>query len=125
MERKVVLLVEDDPDVREVASFILSEMGFEVLEAGDGLSGLALVETIPGIDVLFTDIVMPGLDGVMLAERAHEIRPDLPVVYATGFADRVREMRHARLEGEVLQTPFRRRDLATAIERALGSAGAG
>jgi CheY-like chemotaxis protein len=118
MEPKVVLLVEDDPDVRELASLFLSELGFEVLEAGDGLAGLALIETIPAIDLLFTDIVMPGLDGVSLAERAKEIRPDLAVVYATGFAGRVRELKEARLEGPVLQKPFRQRELARAIERA-------
>lgn len=125
MERKVVLLVEDDPDIREIASLILSEMGFEVLEAGDGLAGVALVETIPGIDLLFTDIEMPGLDGVTLAERAREIRPDLPVVYATGFAERVRALKAAQPTEEVLQKPFRKHELAKAIERALASAGAG
>ena len=117
MERKVILLVEDDPDVRELASLFLSELGFEVLEAGDGLAGLALVETIPEIDLLFTDIVMPQMDGVTLAERAREIRPDLPVVYATGFAGRVRELKETRL-GPVLQKPFRQREVASAIEQA-------
>jgi CheY-like chemotaxis protein len=121
MDRKVILLVEDDPDVRELASLFLSELGFEVLEAGDGLAGLALVETIPAIDLLFTDIVMPGLDGVTLGQRAKEIRPDLPVVYATGFAGRVREIRESRLEGPVLQKPFRQHDVADAIERAFAA----
>jgi CheY-like chemotaxis protein len=121
MEPKVVLLVEDDPDVRELASLFLSELGFEVLEAGDGLAGLALIETIPEIDLLFTDIVMPGLDGVSLAERAKEIRPDLAIVYATGFAGRVRELKETRL-GPVLQKPFRQREVAQAIERAFAGA---
>jgi CheY-like chemotaxis protein len=119
---KVILLVEDDPDVRELAGLILSDLGYEVLEAGDGLAGLALLETFQEIDLLFTDIVMPGLDGVTLAERAKEVRPDLPVVYATGFADRVRDIKQAHLEGPLLQKPFRRRELAGVIERAFAAA---
>jgi CheY-like chemotaxis protein len=118
MERRVILLLEDDPDVRELAGLFLSDLGFEMVEAADGLAGLALVETIPEIELLFTDIVMPGLDGVSLAERAKEIRPELPVVYASGYAGRVREKKEARLEGPVLQKPFRQRDVARAIERA-------
>src|SRR5215813_5796130 len=82
-----VLVVEDDDDVREFAVRVLRDNGFRVLEAVNAGVALILLEQEIPIEVLFTDIVMPGEpDGIGLADRAKALRPDLRVLYTTGFA---------------------------------------
>ncbi len=83
----VVLVVEDDERVREVAVETLRQSGFRVLAAPDGAAALALLERGARVDVVFSDIAMPGgLDGVELGRAARRLRPELPVLLATGFA---------------------------------------
>ena len=82
-----VLIVEDEALVREVTGIEFEEAGFRVLSAGDGAEALAMIGEDPGIDLLFTDISLPGgIDGWTIALRARETRPDLPVIYATGYS---------------------------------------
>lgn len=82
-----VLVVEDQPSVRRVIRRLILRLGYEVVEASDGQEALALLEESPGIDILFTDIVLPGeLDGVMLGRAARAAHPDLRVVHTTGYA---------------------------------------
>jgi CheY-like chemotaxis protein len=101
-----VLVVEDDEDVREFAVRALREYGFRVLEAVNGGVALVLLAQDLPIEVLFTDIVMPGEpDGIGLAERAKEMRPDLRVLYATGFAGAGRLDAHP-VYGTVLSKPY-------------------
>src|SRR3979490_1683550 len=77
--------VEDDDAVREFAVHVLRDRGYAVIEAVNGGVALVLLEQDLPIDLLFTDIVMPGEpDGVALAERAKELRPNLRVLYTTG-----------------------------------------
>ena len=81
-----VLLVEDDPRVREVTAEMLREAGFVVRVAADGWQAMALLRGGEPVDVLFSDIVMPGgMNGVELAQRARRLRPALPVLLATGY----------------------------------------
>ena len=83
-----VLFVEDEALLRLVIAEELRDAGFEVIEAGDGGSALDELQKGSRIDLLFTDIRLPGrLNGWDLAERARKLRPHLPVVYATGFTD--------------------------------------
>jgi len=82
-----VLVAEDDNQVREVAAEMLREAGFRVLAAADGRQALALLERGEAVDVLFTDVVMPGgLSGVELARKARALRPDIGVILASGYA---------------------------------------
>jgi CheY-like chemotaxis protein len=81
---RLLLLVEDDQLVRMTLAEGLSDAGFEVLEAEDAESGLALLASRPDIAVLLTDINLPGADGFALAHAARVLRPQLPVVYASG-----------------------------------------
>src|SRR5690348_13293238 len=77
-EAPVVLVVDDEPDVLELASMILSLQGYTVVEAANGAEALETLREQPKIEVLFTDIVMPGgLDGFELAHQAKQLRPDL------------------------------------------------
>ena len=115
---KTILVVEDDPDVREVALAVLEGAGYRVVEAtsGDEAYQLLLAHPEMQIDLMFTDIVMPGrLDGIDLANAACALRPHLQVLYATGFANLVRANRDADLQGPVLRKPYRPGDLRRAI----------
>lgn len=92
--RTVVLFVEDEPLVRMLGTDVLEDAGFGVVEAGTGDEALERLEAHPEVDVLFTDVRMPGsLDGVQLARIVHDRRPDVRLVVASA---------HARLRAEDL-----------------------
>lgn len=82
-----VLVVDDDPVVRETAVHLFRDLGFEVLDTYNGRDALRLIRAHSGIRLLFTDVRMPGMDGRTLAEAAHEIRADLKVVFTSGYVD--------------------------------------
>jgi CheY-like chemotaxis protein len=113
-----ILVVEDDRDVRELAITVLETAGYRVLEAsnGDEAHRLLLAHADLSVDLLFTDIVMPGrLDGIDLAKEARSLRPGLKVLYASGFANLVREHREEDMLGAVLPKPYRPADLQRAV----------
>lgn len=84
-ERAVVLIVEDEPLVRMLGADVLEEAGFEVVEAFNGDEALQVLEARPDIDVLFTDVNMPGsLDGLDLARVVHARRPDIKLLISSG-----------------------------------------
>jgi len=84
----VVLVVEDEPPVRMIVVDVLSDRGYTVLEAGDGHSGLHIVESSTRIDLLVTDVGLPGgMNGRQLADAARQKRPDLKVLFITGYAE--------------------------------------
>ena len=115
---KTILVVEDDRDVREVALAVLEGTGYRVLEAASGDDAYRLLMAHPDlqIDLLFTDVVMPGrLDGIDLANAARALRPQLRVLYATGFANLVRANRDSELQGPLLCKPYRPGELRAAI----------
>ena len=86
--KPTVLVVEDEELLRIIVNDELREAGFEVMEAEDGGKALAILTSGRRVDLLFTDIRMPGgLSGWDVAEQARALRPDLPVIYATGFSD--------------------------------------
>jgi CheY-like chemotaxis protein len=121
---RTILVVDDDRDVREVALAVLEEAGYRVLEAATGDAAYRLLAAHPElhIDVLFTDVVMPGhLDGIDLADAARTLRPELRVLYATGFANLVRANRDNDLRGPLLRKPYRPRELRAAIVALLDS----
>jgi CheY-like chemotaxis protein len=84
---EVVLVVEDEAVVRALIVDVLIEMGYEVLEAADGPSGLAVLQSGRRIDLLLSDIGLPGLNGRQLADAARATRPDLKVLFMTGYAE--------------------------------------
>ena len=120
---ELVLVVDDDHDVRHVAVLTLQELGYTVLEAENGPAALAVLAGNPGVDLLFTDIVMPGgMNGLELASEATRLHPDLKVLYASGYAHGVAGGGSAGPGAEILVKPYRDRDLARAIRVALGAA---
>ena len=86
--RETILIVEDDPRVRRVSLRRLKELGYSVLEAENGPAALAIIERGDAFDLLFTDVVMAGgMSGIELAQKARESRPDLKVLFTSGYAE--------------------------------------
>jgi CheY-like chemotaxis protein len=113
----LILVVEDDDDIREFSVKTLRAEGYRVLEAANGGVALVLLGQDLPIRVLFTDIVMPGEpDGLDLAERARALRPDLKILYTTGFTAAARLDGH-RVYGSVLSKPYRGQELADEVAR--------
>jgi PAS domain S-box-containing protein len=85
---EIVLVVEDDPRVRRVSVRRLKELGYTVVEADSGPAALAVIDRNQSIDLIFTDIVMPGgMTGVELAREARTRRPDLKILFTSGYAE--------------------------------------
>jgi CheY-like chemotaxis protein len=82
---EIILVVEDEAKVRHMTVDALRELGYTVVQAGDGKQALEQIAMQPRIDLLFTDIVMPGMSGRQLADRATEERPGLKILYTTGY----------------------------------------
>ncbi|MBF0129143.1 MAG: MASE4 domain-containing protein [Alphaproteobacteria bacterium] len=121
---ELVLVAEDNADMRRVAVRQLADLGYRVVEADSGDKALALIEGGLVPDILFTDVIMPGsLDGIDLADRACSLLPGLPVLLSSGFTERVILDTHERNGREVvyplLAKPFRKDDLARALRRVL------
>ena len=121
---EVVLVVDDDLDVRHVAVMTLQEFGYTVLEAENGPEALKVLAAERRVDLLFTDIVMPGgLTGLELAQESLRQRPGLKLLYASGYAHGVAGGVGTTGPGaEILIKPYRDRDLARAVRMALGPA---
>ena len=114
---EVVLVCEDDDDVRAYSVDSLRELGYRVLEAFDGPSALRLLAGGGRVDLLFSDVVLPGgMTGAELAAEARVIRPGLPVLFTTGYA-RDAIVHHGRLDAgvELLTKPFTYADLAARV----------
>jgi CheY-like chemotaxis protein len=82
-----VLVVDDDPMVREMLTRELQELDFETSQASDGLSALAYLDRGEKVDLMITDLSMPGMNGVLLTKEARQRRATLPVMLLTGYAD--------------------------------------
>jgi PAS domain S-box-containing protein len=120
--RKKVLLVDDDAAVRDAAVGLLESLGYEVLVASSGQGALDVLARSEGIDVLFTDVIMPnGMSGGELAEEARRLRPDLKVLFASGYFEGalVRDGDLAAATTHFLVKPYRKKDLARKMDEVL------
>jgi CheY-like chemotaxis protein len=117
----VILVVDDEKQIRDLVRRLLEQAGYRVTEAGDAESALHILqERLLEPHVLLTDIVMPGMNGLALAAQAHHLRPSLPVIFMTGFANEYQ----AELCGSVcLAKPFKAPELLAAIQDVAGSPG--
>lgn len=116
---RLVLLVEDDPDVRTVLRRQLTDIGHMVVEVAAGDEALAIIDSVPQLSALVSDIVMPGaMDGRRLAALAKQMRPELRVVLVTGYADGMDVHRGRHRSFTVLRKPCTKEELAVAIESA-------
>ena len=117
-----VLVVEDEAEVRRIAVAFLHSLGYATCEAADAAGALARLAERPGIDLLFSDIVLgDGMTGFELAAAAHERRPELPVLFTSGYEYAASDTDAGRAGSfELLRKPYRREQLALALRRALG-----
>jgi PAS domain S-box-containing protein len=114
LKGKLVLLIDDDPDVRQVAATQLEELGCKVLTAESGSSGLVVLDGESGIDIVVVDFAMPSMNGIEVAEKIAARRPTLPIVIITGYADVDLTADRGR-KIHVLKKPFQRADLAATL----------
>jgi two-component system, cell cycle sensor histidine kinase and response regulator CckA len=121
-----ILVVEDKPEVRQVVVRQLAELGYRVLEAENATAALVIIASEQHIDVLFTDVVMPGgKSGVELAVEANQQRPSLKVVFSSGFAEILNgNEKQIKALGPLLSKPYRKQDLARQISEVLQAQGA-
>ena len=114
-------MVDDEPTIRTLVSEVLQEMGCYSLVAADGVTALKVLHSESRIDVLITDVRMPGgLDGVELAERARQDRPTLKVLFMSGYAeDGALANGDLRLGMQVLAKPFALETLAKELNELL------
>ncbi|MBB1612627.1 hybrid sensor histidine kinase/response regulator [Pseudomonas sp. UMC65] len=94
---ETVLIVEDDPAVRVLVCAVLSELGYAFVEAGDARSAMPILDSAQRIDLLISDVGLPGMNGRQLAEIGRQIRPELKVLFITGYAE------HAAARGGFLE----------------------
>jgi PAS domain S-box-containing protein len=117
---EVILLVEDNDDVRAYSAMILGELGYVVREAADAETALQFLRSPQRIDLLFTDVVLPGKSGRILADEAIALRPDVKVLYTTGYS-RNAIVHHGRLDPgvELISKPFTFEQLASRVRDVL------
>lgn len=116
-----VLLVEDDDLVREYATAQVAALGYRVTAARSGAEALALLRERSDFDLLFTDVILPGgMTGCELADAAHALMPDLPVLFTSGYSETT-IIHYGRLDPgmQLLQKPYSRQELAGMIRAAL------
>jgi PAS domain S-box-containing protein len=117
---ETILVVEDDDDLRAYISQLLVELHFSVLNARDAATALSILDTERRVDLLLTDVVMPGLTGRELADRARQLRKGLKVLFMTGYS-RNAVVHHGRLDSgvELLQKPFSQGELTSKVRELL------
>jgi len=119
-----ILVVEDNEDVRALVMRHLGELGYRVVPAGNASEALEVVESSEKLDLLFTDIVMPGkLSCEALVKRAREVRPNLAVLLTSGFSEAAMQgTLLANNQNALLSKPYRKQDLARKVREVLRSA---
>ena len=111
-----ILLAEDDESMRLYLTRALEKVGYEVKAVDRGTAALPLLESEP-FDLLLTDIVMPEMDGIELAQKAAVIAPDMRVMFITGFAAVALKAGSAAPTAKVLSKPFHLRDRVAEVDR--------
>ena len=124
---QTVLVVEDNDGMRRVAKKQLTELGYRVLEAENAAGALAMLKSGTKVDLVFSDVIMPGeIDGIGLADALSRDYPGLPVILTSGFtarpSDEARWKDAGKISTELLMKPYRREELAWAINRNLEAA---
>jgi signal transduction histidine kinase len=112
-----IMVVDDDSAVREVTAGMLSELGYGVLEAGSGGAALEMLEQQARVDLLLLDFAMPGMNGAEVAREVRARRPEVPILFLTGYADT--EALTDAGEDRILRKPFREKDLVAKLASAL------
>ena len=114
-----VLVVDDQADVLESAIELFKVMGYDVLSASNGQEALEILKRVPDIEVLFSDIVMPGVDGVTLGQEARKLLPGINVILVSGYsASHLMRPGFDLSEFHFLKKPFRMAEVARMLRKA-------
>ncbi len=116
-----ILLAEDDDSMRAYLARALERTGYEVVAVANGADAVPLISS-DQFDLLLTDIVMPEMDGIELAQHAATVAPGMRIMFITGFAAVTLKAGKAVPQAKVLSKPFHLRDLVLEIDRIFGSA---
>ncbi len=118
---ELILVVEDDEDVRSLTVTLLERIGYKTIEAADGDAAVALVERVPNLALVFTDVVLPGgTSGAQLARRVQSKRPGLPVLFTSGYTENaLGPTRRLAPGAELVEKPFTQAILAEKVRTAL------
>ena len=120
-EMQTILVVEDEADVREIATRIMERRGYHVLAAVDGVDAIRILEASPRrIDLLVSDIVMPRASGPVVAARLRELVPDLKILFITGYSKEMLSGYDASL-GSTLPKPFTAEQIGKKVREVLDS----
>lgn len=113
---ETVLVIDDEPTVRMLVAQVLTDLGYAAIEAADGPSGLKIINSDMRVDLLVTDVGLPGMNGRQVADAARSVRPDLKVLFITGYAENA-VLSHGHLDPgmHVLTKPFSMDTLATRL----------
>jgi PAS domain S-box-containing protein len=119
-----VLLVDDEPDLLEIANAYLTEMGYTVVQAENGASALEAAKDSEKIDLLVTDVIMPGgMNGAELAQRVRQLSPDTKVIFTSGFPSHaLAERSGTTVDGPLLRKPYQRAEFVAMIHRTMEDA---
>ena len=118
-----ILLVEDEADLRDLLSKILQDNHYRVLEAGDGEQALRIANRSPTrIDLVLTDLIMPGLSGYDVAQKIRDIRPGTKIMYITGYGDGKKQFHRLQRDERLLQKPVHPEQLLSSIREMLSTA---
>ena len=118
---ETVFVVEDDPDLRRLTVTQLGDLGYDVIEAKDGKTALTMMDECSGINLLLTDVVLPGgISGPALAQEVVQRHPATKTLFMSGYAQDTL-LQHGRSDDDIplLQKPFRKTDLARKVRAAL------
>ena len=118
---ETILVVEDRPEVGNVAQTFLEDLGYTILRAEDGREALAVLEQAAHVDLLFSDLIMPGgMNGVVLAREARRRKPKLKVLITTGYAEAsIERVDAGGSEFEIINKPYRQQDLGRKVRQVL------
>jgi len=118
---ETVLIADDEPGVKTLAANALRKLGYKVIEAGNSKEALAMSEQTKGkIDLLLTDVIMPDLNGKALADKLSKLRPDMKVLFMSGYSDKAISQNGILMPGtKLVQKPFSQKSLSKAVRDVL------
>ena len=113
------LVVDDQPDVLDLAVELFKILGYDVLSANNGADALDILRRTPDIDVLFTDVMMPGMNGVTLGQEARKISPHIKVLLTSGYAGAMLNQNNSDLRDfQLVRKPYRTAEIVKLLRKA-------
>lgn len=122
-DKKTVLVVDDEPEIRKLVGAMVGQFGYEVITADSGEHALVLYKKHHPLELLITDVVAPGMSGPMLADKLTEMQPDLKVLYISGYDNTHVVQKYVVEKGHaLLSKPFTVAELQAKVRELLGAA---